>query len=160
MGTLLTMFGVQREVERTFVGKRCHINVLEAKAFLLHEKRIALRTLPMKVPFALDSQVCLGMLVKGRSSAPALNRQLRSSLSYATAGGVFGHYLYFPSACNRADGPTRDSEPAPPDMLAPAWLQLPCYDKFCEGLDDWQRSMLVLIASSRLNRFARMMMWI
>ena len=126
-----------REKWRTFVGKRCHINVLEAKAFLLHEKRIALRALPMKVPFALDSQVCLGMLVKRRSSAPALNRQLRSSLSYAIAGGVFGHYLYFPSACNRADGPTRDSEPAPPDMLAPAWLQLPCYDKFCEGLDDW-----------------------
>ena len=126
-----------KENWRHLVVKPRHINILEAKAYLTQERRIAVQTGPVRVPFALDSQVCLGSLIKGRSSSPALNAQLRSTLGYAVAGGVFGHYLYFPSACNRADGPTRDADPAAPDMVLPAWMNANSESDFLSGLDSW-----------------------
>ena len=130
---------VYEELWRKRVERARHINILEARAHLAEEQRIAIRFGRRRVPFALDSQVCLGSFSKGRSSSPALNRCMKRSLGYALGGGVFSSYLYFPSKTNRADGPTRDSHPEAPDMVAPPWL-LSNADQFFVGLDSWLES--------------------
>ena len=130
---------VYEELWRKRVDRPRHINILEARAHLAEEQRVAIRFGRRRVPFALDSQVCLGSFSKGRSSSPALNRCMKRSLGYALGGGVFSSYLYFPSKTNRADGPTRDSQPEAPDMIAPPWL-LATAEQFFFGLDSWLKS--------------------
>lgn len=107
------------ETWRQPVTKSQHINVLEAKAVLREERRLAERVMPLRQPFALDSQVCLGSFVKGRSSSAALNSQMLRNLPYPIGSGIQNHFLFFPSALNRADGPTRKSQRKPPDMNLP-----------------------------------------
>ena len=121
------------------MGKRFHIDVLEAKAHVKEEKRCTVQSLRRRIPFALDSQVCLGSLVKGRSASVCLNAVLKRSLPYPIAGGIFWHYLYYPSCFNRADGPTRSADPKPPDMRLPEWFW-GTGDDFCIGLDEWLNS--------------------
>ena len=111
-----------KEVWRAHVGSSQHINLLEAKAHLREERRCALETPFRRVPFALDSQVCLGALTKGRSSSPGMNRLLKASLAYPLGGGIFSSYMYFVSKINRADGPTREADPPPPDEELPVWF--------------------------------------
>ena len=100
-----------------------HINILELKAFLFEEKKICQAALGRRSLCGLDSQVCLGALVKGRSSSPSLNRLMRSSLCYPLGSGVYSYFMYFATQHNRADGPTRGSLPAPSDLLEPAFLK-------------------------------------
>ena len=61
------------ELWRESVGKRFHINVLEAKSYIKEEKRCAVQSPRRRIPFARDSQVCLGSLIKGRSASVCLN---------------------------------------------------------------------------------------
>ena len=44
--------------------------------------------------------------------------------------------MYFPSKLNRADGPTRDSVPEPPDIPLPPWWFAASQGDF-EELDRW-----------------------
>ena len=112
-----------RESWRRMVGKRQHINVLELKAHLTEERRISSTSRSLRVPFGLDSQVCLGCVVKGRASSKALNREMRRNLCYPIGGDIYGLYMYFPSAFNRADGPTRGRLPDDPDLEFPPWWE-------------------------------------
>ena len=89
---------------RRHIPRSTHINITELRAHLLEEKRIAANMSSRRVLYALDSQVSLGCLVKGRAPSSALNREL----------------------VNRADGPTRDAEPAPPDLDYPSWWEDAC----------------------------------
>ena len=86
-----------------------HINVLELKANLLHlrwrlraKKRMGSRFLHL-----LDSQVCLGVLTKGRSSSWRLNRVLNRCNSLTLAAGLFPLYGYVRSDWNTSDRPSR-----------------------------------------------------
>ena len=100
-----------------------HINILELKAFLREEREVAKKYRQCRFLCGLDSQVSLGALVKGRAASSSLNSLLRSSLCYPIGAGVFGNYMYYASATNRADGPTRDADPLPPDQDEPQWFK-------------------------------------
>ena len=128
-----------RESWRCSVTATRHINVLEMRAFLKEERRLCMQCKPGRQVFGLDSQVCLGALVKGRSASPALNCMLQRELCNPLGCGIFGHYLYFPSKYNRADGPTRKSDPAPPDVELPEWFWGE-ETEFLAGLDQWLES--------------------
>lgn len=119
--------------------RRVHINVGEMHAHLHEESRVASNHSSVRVPYALDSQVCLGALTKGRAASPVLNALLRRSLSIMFGADLYSGYLFFPSKLNRADGPTRDSAPSPPDLAPPDWwMSLENGD--CEQFDAWMRS--------------------
>ena len=125
-----------KEVWREYVSKQQHINLLEAKAHLREERRLAAQQPRSRVPFALDSQVCLGAFTKGRSSSLGLNRLMKRNLCYPLGGGIYSSYMSFASALNRADGPTRNSAPPPPDWDLPAWFDGPP-EVFHDELDNW-----------------------
>ena len=62
-----------------------------------------------RFPFAMDSQVALGALVKGRASSRALNFEMQRSLGPHLSSDLYPAYGFWPSKLNRADAPTRDS---------------------------------------------------
>lgn len=125
--------------------KEGHINVHELRAFIIEEKRVARECKQKRLLSGLDSQVALGALVKGRSSSAPLNKLLRTNLCYPLGSGIFNYYMYFLSEDNRADGPTRDSLPKPPDADPPQWLtdlhlgDFEAFDSFLESLPEDQQ---------------------
>ena len=124
------------ECWRAEVRKRLHINVLELRAHLREERRISSSFKSVRVPYGIDSQVCLGTVAKGRAASRALNAEMRKSVAWALGSDLYGEYMYFPSAMNRADGPTRHSTPSPPDLELPGWwdaLQRGSFSDF----DNW-----------------------
>ncbi|CAE7636023.1 unnamed protein product [Symbiodinium sp. CCMP2456] len=100
---------------------RVHINVAELGAYLREEARVAGRYVASRPLFALDSQVSLGCLCKGRSSSGVLNRMLAASLAPLLSSRVFPGHLFFPSSLNPADDPTRHLSVRPPSCPKPAW---------------------------------------
>ncbi len=110
------------EAWRQKISKKSHINILEAKAFLKEERRLACLQQRARFPTALDSQVCLGALVKGRSSSSGINALLKRNLPYPIGAGIYNFFMYFASKLNRADAPTRDREIPGPDVELPAWV--------------------------------------
>ena len=86
---------------------------------------------PYRVPFGIDSQVCLGAVVKGRAASHALTRMMRASIPFCIGSDVYPMYMYYPSQFNRADGPTRDRLPDPPDLPMPLW-----WDQLSSGVVD------------------------
>ena len=98
-----------------------HINVTELGAHLHAEKRLARNKRHVRTVFGLDSQVSLGALVKGRAASSRLNSMLRSAIPWALGSDLYSYFLYFPSAFNRADAPTRHAEVPRPDVSLPAW---------------------------------------
>ena len=113
---------VFRELWRREHSSLVHINVGEIRAVLLEERRLANNYVGLRVPFALDSQVALGALVKGRSASKALNNELEKSLCFHLGSDFYCGFGFWPSKLNRADGPTRSSGVPPPDLEKPAWL--------------------------------------
>ena len=103
------------------VDKPKHINLLELQSYITEEKRLAHRCSSLRVPVGIDSQVCLGAVVKGRASSAALNSMLRQSMPYSIGADLYMHYMYYPSEFNRSDGPTRNRAPDPPSVPLPAW---------------------------------------
>lgn len=99
-----------------------HINILEMKALVAEEKRFAEKFCSLRVLAGLDSQVSLGSLVKGRASSKAINNILRQSMPYSISSDIQMHYMYYNTKHNRSDGPTRNKDPAPPDMEQPPWV--------------------------------------
>ena len=118
---VMARFPCYVEKWRKLARRRVHINILELKAHLEEERRLCNSHNHLRVPFGLDSQVSLGAVVKGRASSKALNLQLKASMCYPIGADIYGMYMYFASASNRADGPTRDGDPAAPDLPEPAW---------------------------------------
>lgn len=115
-----------------------HINILEMKALVAEEKRIAERFCSLRVLAGLDSQVSLGSLVKGRASSKAINNILRQSMPYSISSDIQMHYMYCNTKRNRSDGPTRNKDPAPPDMVQPPWVaELP--KGKTDSFDAWMR---------------------
>ena len=110
--------------------------MLELRAHLAEERRIAVSHRSLRVPFALDSQVCLGCLIKGRSSSKQLCCEMKRSLCYALGGDIYGNYMFYPSEFNRADGPTRNRVPDPPDRPLPDWWNDAVNGNF-EQMDRW-----------------------
>ena len=98
-----------------------HINLLEMDAHLREERRICKTCQSIRYPSALDSQVVLGALVKGRASATSLTTSMRRSLGYPLGNDLYSYYMFFPSWMNRADGPSRQVLPQEPDLPLPAW---------------------------------------
>lgn len=127
-----------------------HINSLELKAYLLEEKRVCISHKSGRFLSGLDSQVCLGALIKGRSSSPSLNRLLRSNLCYPLGASIFNYHMYYPSEHNRADGPTRHALPAPPDLDEPKWMNSLREGKF-DDFDSWMSSLPRIDTKSDLD---------
>lgn len=127
-----------KESWRRRIRRRQHINVSELESYVIHEKRVCQRTSSKRVPFGLDSQVSLGAVVKGRAASPKLNSVLRRSLAYPIGADVYSLPMYFNTASNRADGPTRDSVPLAPDLPLPEW-----WNQLCSGdygaFDAWMK---------------------
>lgn len=101
--------------------RKPHLRAL--RGYLIEEKRLCKQHCSFRVPVGLDSQVALGALVKGRSSSRALNAELCRSLGYYLGSDVYPGFGYFPSALNRADGPTRFDRPAPVSRPLPWWWE-------------------------------------
>lgn len=124
------------ECWRRRIRRQKHINVTELQAFVEEEKRIANSTPSLRVPFGLDSQVGLGAVAKGRAASSSLNAVLQQSMCYAIGGDVYTLPMYFNTASNRADGPTRGSAPKGPDLPLPEWFgELAQGD--ADGFDRW-----------------------
>ena len=117
-----------------------HINLLELKAFLKEERRLCSMHRQKRCLAGLDSQVCLGALVKGRSSSPSINRALRCSLAYPLGAGFYNYFMYFLSEENRADGPSRHRPPDAPDLELPNWFEEVSAGKF-GSFEAWVRSL-------------------
>ncbi len=117
-----------------------HINLLELKAFLKEERRLCSVHRQKRCLSGLDSQVCLGALVKGRSSSPSINRALRCSLAYPLGASFHNYFMYFLSEENRADGPSRHRLPDPPDLELPDWFQEVSAGEV-GSFDSWIRSL-------------------
>eukprot|EP00438_Fugacium_kawagutii_P012047 Skav218189 [mRNA] locus=scaffold5213:273982:278268:- [translate_table: standard] len=110
------------------VRRACHINVLELRAHLHEERRLATSCSPFRIPFGLDSQVALGCLVKGRAASLALNRELQLTLGYPLGSDLYGLYMYYMSEENPADDPTRQREVRSASQPVPAF-----FDDLCAG---------------------------
>ena len=113
-----------------------HINVSEVRAALQAEARHARRHPCSRVNLALDSQVALGALGKGRSSSDAINRELRKSLAVHLGYDSYLGLLYFASAENPADDGTRNVPLRKAAKETPDWWGAACEGNFA-GLDDW-----------------------
>ena len=118
------------------VENQMHINLLEMKAHLREERRLARSCFNMRIPAGLDSQVCLGALVKGRASAVSITRELKKNLGYGVGNDLYYFYMFFPSAMNRADGPSRDEAPKAPDVKLQTWWSDALAGEFHE-MDKW-----------------------
>ena len=57
-----------------------------------------------------DTQVGLGIWVKGRSSSAGLNQELQQSLAVHLGCEMYGNAGYVPTELNSADDPTRGCE--------------------------------------------------
>eukprot|EP00971_Amphidinium_carterae_P019548 384841-Amphidinium_carterae.2 len=86
-----------------------HINCLELQA-IWAAIRWRLRRKGMvgsRFLHATDSQVCLAVLVKGRTSSAALSHTLRKINATLLAGSLLPHWTYVSTDCNPADKPSR-----------------------------------------------------
>ena len=108
---------------REFVHRPTHVNILELRAYLREEKRLASRRQSVRVLSGLDSQVALGALVKGRSSSRALNNEMRRFLGPALGGDIYGLHMYYDTAYNPADDPTRSKQVRAATIAKPHWWQ-------------------------------------
>ena len=85
--------------------KPIHVNIGELRAHLIEEGRIGAKRLSVRVPYALDSQVALGSLVKGRASSKALNSELLRSVPTMLGSDLYGGYGFWPSKLTEPMGP-------------------------------------------------------
>ena len=113
-----------------------HGNIGEVRAYLREESRIAAGHVSARVAYALDSQVALGTVVKGRASSKALDAELMKSVPVVMGSDMYSAFGYWPSKLNRVDGPTRHAPRAEHDEPSPWW-----WDEFCSGdlvrFDEW-----------------------
>ena len=85
-----------------------HINVRELEAQAVVLRRLAASGCgPCRVLDLVDSQVAMGVILKGRSGSRLLNRIWSKALPYTLGSGISLGPLYVPSRRNPADGPSR-----------------------------------------------------
>ena len=86
-----------------------HINVLELGAVLSAMKWRTRCIAGIKVKYAhlCDSQVCIAVLVKGRSSSAQLSHTLKKVNALTLASGCCPAFVYVRTADNPADDPSR-----------------------------------------------------
>eukprot|EP00435_Cladocopium_sp_Y103_P067778 s363_g30.t1 len=129
---------VFKEEWRKAYPRAVHINIGESN--LREESRLATNLMSARVAYALDSQVALGALVKGRASSKALNGELMKSIPILLGSDLYAAYGFWPSKLNRADGPTRSSVPDPPDQDLPWWWNEVNEGQY-ERFDQWLSSL-------------------
>ena len=113
-----------------------HINISEVRAGLQGELRHARRHPRSRLNLAMDSQVALGALGKGRSSSAAINRELRRCLPAHLGYESYLDLMYYASAENPADDGTRNVPLRAPREELPEWWSAASAGDFA-GLDAW-----------------------
>ena len=104
--------------------KREHINLKEMDSYVAAEEALATNAWESRRTVGLlDSQVCVGALLKGRSASFSLNSRLRSSLPGVLFFNLHPHYAYIASGDNPADDPTRMRPVRAPCFAEPLWLR-------------------------------------
>ena len=112
------------QYEKVFAKQKTgdrHINVGEVRAALKSERIAGTRQPGSRQLIAMDSQVGLGSLIKGRSASPAINNELMRSIPHLVALDLFPDYLYYQTKINPADDPTRGAPVRLPDLEKPVW---------------------------------------
>ena len=100
-----------------------HINIKELESYLVVEEKLSVTSWERSRPLScLDSQVCLGALLKGRSSSQSLNFRLQSAVPGLLLFGVQPYYAFVASEDNCADDPTRRVPLRGPKHVKPPWL--------------------------------------
>ncbi len=86
-----------------------HVNILELRAYLSYIKWLLRRPHLLHHRFfhLLDSQVCLAVVSKGRSSSFALSNVLEQCNALVLAGGMVAYVGYVDTKDNPADAPSR-----------------------------------------------------
>jgi hypothetical protein len=86
-----------------------HNNLLELEAFTLSVRHFvkSLGNWHSRLLLFTDSQVVLGAVMKGRSSAPGILRGCRKITAMCLAYGLVLYLRYVPTARNHSDGPSR-----------------------------------------------------
>ncbi len=86
-----------------------HVNILELRAFLSYIKWLSRKPQLLHHRFfhLLDSQVCLAVVSKGRSSSFALSNVLEQCNALVLAGGMVAYVGYVDTKDNPADAPSR-----------------------------------------------------
>ena len=102
-------------------GAGVTFNISEVRAGLQAELRHARRRPQSRLNLAMDSQVALGALGKGRSSSAAINRELRRSLPVHLGYESYLDLMYYASAENPADDGTRNVPLRAPSEDLPQW---------------------------------------
>jgi len=88
---------------------RQHINLLEMNAILITIKWLLRRTdnVGRRTVHASDSQVCIAILCKGRTSALRLQSCSKKISATVVAASLQPYYVFIESARNPADRPSR-----------------------------------------------------
>lgn len=102
--------------------KERHINIGELRAYLKAESVAGNRSEDIRVPIGGDSQVVCGVVCKGRSASPCLNRELRRHLPEHIGFGIYSSCGYTRSAHNPADDPTRGVDLRKATCDIPVWF--------------------------------------
>ena len=105
------------------VNGRRHINIGEVRAAIRGEELLGSLHPGHRYVHLQDSQVALATFIKGRSSSPSLNRELRRSLASYIANRVRPSYGYIQSKMNPSDDPTRGAPLRSPSRPLESWLQ-------------------------------------
>ena len=92
---LLANFPTYKELWRKPYERSCHINIGEMTAHLKEEARVGSQYSSSRCCYALDSQVALGALVKGRSSSCGLNSLLKRSLAIQLGYDLYSNFGFF-----------------------------------------------------------------
>ena len=125
-----------------------HINIKELESYLAAEEALGTSVWESSRTISLlDSQVCVGALLKGRSSSFSLNSRTRASLPCLLFFNLHPRYAYVASEDNAADDPTRQRPVRSPVMPEPLWLRLAEDGNFSEldrVLSEWQLGPLQL----------------
>jgi len=92
---------------------RQHINLLEMNAILLTIKWLLRSSgnVGVRAVHASDSQVCIAILCKGRTSARRLQCCAKKVSAYVVAASMQPYYVFVESARNPADTPSRYHQP-------------------------------------------------
>ena len=98
-----------KTVQRWRWNHKDHINLLELQAYLrtLKWRVRSKRCFKIRFLHLLDSQVCLSVLVKGRSSSFRVNRILQKTAAIVLAADLLGIHGFIKSEFNPADLPSR-----------------------------------------------------
>ena len=113
-----------------------HINISELRGFLRAESIMGKKNPGHRTLYGLDSQVCLGAIIKGRSSSRGLNRELCQALASLLFFDSYSEAMYFDTKKNRADAPTRGREIPGPEIDLPGWWEEVARGEY-KSFDQW-----------------------